>query len=111
MITVQILEPDDLIDGNDWCRPLQIISMGGGASDYYSFKSCYSGTPENNAEWVQVKHVIGSCWFGRPVRAFNDGLNYEFVRGDVPRKHRLNMRGYKSIFEFEKRTSKITEDD
>ena len=101
MIKVSILEEDDIIYAEDWCRPLQIVSMNGGHSDYYSFRSCYSGTPENNAEWVKVKHVIGSCWFGKKVKELNrDGARYEFLRGDVPISHQLDMRGYSSLYEL-----------
>ena len=96
MIGVQILEEDDLIHPDDWCRPLTITSMSGGMSDSYSFKNAYSGLPENNVKWVQVKHVLGSCWHGRPVSEFCKSLGYrhEFVRGDVPVKHRLPLKGY-----------------
>jgi hypothetical protein len=37
MINVQILEANDIVDPEDWCRPLSIVSMSGGHSDYYSF--------------------------------------------------------------------------
>lgn len=103
MIAVQILEDHDILEPDDWCRPLQIVSMSGGMSDYYSFRSCYTGTPENNAEWVQAKHVIGSGWFGQALSEFTHGmkklgLGYEFVRGEVPLDHRLNMKGYSSLW-------------
>ena len=96
MITVQILEPDDLIDAEDWCRPLRLTSMSGGHSDGYSFKSQYSGLPENNVQWCKVKLCIGSIWFGHKTRDFNYKMNmkYEFVRGNVPATHRLDMQDY-----------------
>ncbi len=99
MKTVLILENTDTIGPEDWCRPLSIVSMGGGHSDYYSFKSCYGGTPENNAKWVKVKSVIGECWFGKTVNAFQTALHrpYEFVRGDIPEGHILDMGNYNSI--------------
>ena len=100
MITVQILEGDDRIDGDDWFRPLQISSMS--MSGGYSFKSPYAGTPENNAEWVKVKRVLGKPWFGETIKSFEKamertGLRYEFVRGDIPKSHRLDMRGYSDL--------------
>jgi len=98
MITVSILEDDDTIKADDWCRPLAIVSMSGGSSDSYSFKSCYSGTPENNVKWVQVKHVFGKCWFGEPVSEFNRECEaFEFLRGTPPKEHQLDMRGYNSF--------------
>jgi hypothetical protein len=70
--------------------------MSGGMSDGYSFKSEYTGTPENNAKWVRVKHVIGEGWHGHPIGEFAKALGYrhEFVRGDVPVKHCLPLKGY-----------------
>lgn len=101
MITVQILEDGDRIDPSDWCRPLALTTMSGGMSDEMSFKSCYTGTPENNVEWVRVRDVLGPVWHGRTVREFIAcGLTMEFVRGDVPTSHRLNMRDYNSIAEM-----------
>lgn len=112
MITVKILEDDDVIYAEDWCRPLQIVSMSGGSSDHYSFKSQYTGCPENNVEWVKVKDVIGSCWFGKTVLQFHKDLEkfnsrYEFVRGDVPKSHQLNMKGYNSLWGMEQERKRI----
>lgn len=99
MITVSILEKDDTIKADDWCRPLAIVSMSGGHSDYYSFKSCYTGTPENNAEWVQVKHVLGKCWVGGTVKDYYRAVGHrmEFLRGTPPKKHQIDMRDYNSL--------------
>jgi hypothetical protein len=99
MIDVQILEPHDTIQPTDWCRPLTLVSMSGGMSDSYSFRSMYSGTPENNVKWVPVQAQLGSVWFGQTVDSFNcDGMQpYEFVRGDIPKSHQLDMRGYTDI--------------
>ena len=96
MKTVQILEPDDTVDPEDWCRPLVLISMSGGHSDGYSFKNAYSGTPENNVKWVKVKDQFGPIWFGKMTRVINYeiGMRYEFVRGDLPSTHILSMKDY-----------------
>lgn len=99
MIQVQILDDDDIVEPTDWCRPLCLTTMSGGLSDSYSFKSCYSGSPENNVEWVQVQDVFGPCWRGRTVREFKMSeysIPREFIRGNVPRSHRLDMKGYSS---------------
>lgn len=101
MITVQILEDDDEVHPEDWCRPLTLQTMGGGHSDYMSFKSCYRGTPENNVEWVKVKFVFGEVWYGSKVRKFDPPLvPYEFLRGDPPKSHRLSMKGYTDLSRF-----------
>ena len=99
MIQVSILEKDDIIQADDWCRPLSIVSMSGGHSDSYSFKSCYTGTPENNVEWVQVKHVIGKFWIGLTVNDYTNAVQHrmEFLRGTPPRQHQINMRDYSSL--------------
>lgn len=112
MITVNILEAADTIMPTDWCRPLSITSMSGGHSDYYSFKNQYSGCPENNAQWVQVKCVIGKPWLGKTVGEFNKAMHscgpkYEFLRGDLPRGHKLNMSGYTDLSKL----SRHSEDD
>lgn len=99
MKTVQILEAGDAIHPEDWCRPLQITSMNGGHSDYYSFESPYTGAPENNAKWVKVKFILGKGWHGKLVSEYTKAMRefnyvYEFVRGEIPNSHKLNLRGY-----------------
>lgn len=102
MLVIHMLEPTDILEPNDWCRPLQIVSMSGGHSDYYSFQSNYTGTPENNAKWVRAKCVIGKPWFGKPVGEYLEGmrelgLSWEFVRGPIPARHQLDMKGYTDL--------------
>lgn len=98
MITVQLLEKDDVVEPEDWCRPLAITSMSGGHSDYYSFQSAYSGAPENNLKWVKVKYILGRGWHGKTVAEIDKGLGewmkYEFIRGDVPKRQLLNLKDY-----------------
>ena len=96
MRAVSILEQFDRIEPTDWCRPLQLIQ---GFSDGISFRSCYTGTPENNVKWVLVKHVLGASWFGKTVHDIGVclGEQYEFVRGEVPVAHRLNMQDYNQL--------------
>lgn len=97
MKAVNILEPHDTITATCWCRPLVLQTMGGGMSDSISFKSCYSGTPENNAKWVRVVDQIGPHWIDKTVAEFNESMSYEFILGDPPREHRLNMSDYSSM--------------
>ena len=98
MITLQLLEADDAVHPDDWCRPLQLITMNGGHSDYYSFESCYTGAPENNVKWVKVKYILGRGWHGCTVADIDFGLGkfvkYEFVRGDIPQRSKLNLSDY-----------------
>jgi hypothetical protein len=102
MLTVQLLENEDTIKPNDWCRPLFLITMSGGMSDSMSFKSCYGGIPENNVEWCKVKHVFGKPWFGSTVAEVKNMMQeeYEFIRGDIPKSHALNMKGYTKLNEL-----------
>ena len=102
MKTVVILEPHDIITPDCWCRPLVLQTMSGGMSDSMSFKSCYSGTPENNTKWVRVTDQAGPYWIGKTVAEFNDLMPYEFIVGDPPEKHCLDMRGYSSMRKFNK---------
>jgi hypothetical protein len=90
MKTVQILELDDCVKPNDWCRPLRLESMSGGLSDSYSFKSMYTGKPENNVKWLRVKEIFGPCWFGKQSKELMKYLPYEFVRGEPPTAHCFN---------------------
>lgn len=92
MKTVAILEANDNIQANDWCRPLSLCSMSGGHSDGYSFTCQYSGKPENNVRWVRVRDQLGECWFGVTIDQFNKEFGnkygrYEFVRGEIPTDH------------------------
>lgn len=89
MKTIQILGPNDPVEPDDWCRPLQLMTMSGGHSDFYSFESMYSGTPENNVKWVRVKDIFGSWLFGKPAKDLMYHIPYEIVRGDIPIDHRL----------------------
>lgn len=98
MISVNILEANDAVEPEDWCRPLSIVSMSGGHSDYYSFQSQYTGAPENNVKWVKVKYILGKPWHGKTVKEIDNGLGeyvkYEFVRGDIPQRQQLSLKDY-----------------
>lgn len=96
MITVQILEADDIVLSSDWCRPLVLRTMSGGHSDSISDKNPYSGRPENNVQWVRVDAVFGKCWFGKPLHTLNTELHmaYEICRGSLPADHCLTEELY-----------------
>lgn len=101
MITVQMLEKDDIVEPEDWCRPLSIVSMSGGYSDHYSFQSQYTGAPENNVKWVKVKYILGKVWHGKTVGEIDSGLGrfvkYEFIRGDIPSRQILSLKDYSVV--------------
>lgn len=94
MKMLTLLEDDDIVSSHDYCRPLEISQDG--QSDYISFKSMYSGAPENNLKWARVDEIYGEYWYGKTVKEFNapfKGCTYnrkrptEFVRGDIPDDH------------------------
>jgi len=98
MINIQLLEQDDIVEPEDWCRPLSITSMSGGHSDYYSFQSQYTGAPENNVKWLKVKYILGRGWHGKTVAEIDAKLGkfvkYEYVRGNIPTRSKLSLSGY-----------------
>ena len=98
MISIQILEPNDIVKATDWCRPLLLVTMCGGHSDYYSFESDYSGTAQNNVKWVRIRDVFGPRWFGKAAKEFSKYTPHEIVRGSIPKKHQLT--GHKSLHTF-----------
>jgi len=87
MLNISIIEDDEIVNQDDWCRPLQISYQ----PDGYRENSCYGGCPENNLKWARVHETIGKCWFDRSVSFLNDNVlyrKYEFVRGEIPLTHR-----------------------
>ena len=93
MINLSLLEADDILQETDWCRPLILHTMSEW-SDGYSFKSIYTGRPENNLKWCQVKDALPFGWSGKTVGEFNNrvpALPYEFIRGNIPKSDQLNM--------------------
>lgn len=93
MIQIQLLEPQDVLQGTDWCRPLILQTMSGGMSDSYSFECEWSGKPENNTKWVNVSEIFPN-WIGESVEHVINSLQvcqafvpYEFVRGNIPVQH------------------------
>ncbi len=86
MYNLIYLEGDDIVNENDWCRPMHIVYQAGG----YSENSEYSGWPLNNLKWARVNETVGKCWFNRSVYDFQKILarNYEFIRGEIPEKNK-----------------------
>jgi hypothetical protein len=90
MYQIAILTSKDVIKKGDWCRPLSLSTMSGGMSDYYSFKSEFSGSPENNTLWCRVERIM-PFWIGASVSSYNEKMKeinkWEFIRGQIPESH------------------------
>lgn len=98
MITIQILEPEDILLPNDWVRYMEIQYIG--QSDYVQTRNPYGGTPINFFGWLPVNQILGSCWLNRPLGDFlraNERLDkphqpiaaLEFARGPIPKEHQM----------------------
>lgn len=95
MKTVQLLESDDVIDAEDWCRPLVIE---------YNYccevpTECRwlneTVTPVNNMKWVKVKYILSDNWYNKTVAEVNElRICYEFARGEVPIENQLDLTDY-----------------
>lgn len=84
MKTVQILEDDDVITGNEYVRAITFIESENPGCNKFS---CYGGRPENNTLWVPFSDVFGTWCIGYTVGELREKMNnyrYEFVLGDVP---------------------------
>lgn len=87
MIPVNILEDDDVIRKDDWCRPLilRIIS-----DDRIEFTCPHTDKPTNNVKWRRVSLTI-PFWIGVSVgkyhRKVGDSVRFEFIRGSIPEYH------------------------
>lgn len=88
MKTVQILEPSDVIQADDFIR--QLFLDYDGQSDYLPTSSAYSGRRINRLGWIRASEMC-PAWVGKSVQnACMDEFNtpsHEFMRGDIPRSH------------------------
>jgi hypothetical protein len=95
MISVQILEDDDVILADDLVRQLSLTYTG--QSDYLATTATYGGGPINRLGWIRAD-VVCPFWVGKAVGKFRKAMlgrdrhaceisNYEFVRGPVPKSH------------------------
>jgi hypothetical protein len=90
MVKLELLENNDAVRSDDFCRPL---GLSFSESDRVYETSEYSGKPINNLKWVVVREVFGDCWFGKTVAEINGGeTKHEFVRGGLPESHCLKGR-------------------
>jgi len=98
MIQIQLLEEDDIINPTDFCRPLSLQYSE--FSNSIFTKATYSGSPINNMKWCRVQFILGKCWHGKKIKEYNskDSIRkLEFVRGQIPDSHLLDMDGYTII--------------
>lgn len=108
MRQIFLLDDEDVLQCDDWCRPLAFESYDGGRSDFYAFESTYSRSPINNAKWVQVDQVF-PAWVGKTLgqtrQAFDkleSGFRYEVVRGELPSTHTMLSREQRIQAQFAK---------
>jgi hypothetical protein len=87
MTPVLILGQEDEVLSGDFCRPLNIDATG---------SSCNAeGYPKNFVKWVKVSLVIPTYFCGLKVKSlWEEGYKFEFVRGELPDAHKLDMRLY-----------------
>lgn len=90
MKTIQILDPEDAVQKQDFCRPLHIDARG---------NSCDSdGYPTNFVKWAPVSVMIPEYFHYLSVGSLREeGYNFEFARGDIPAQHKLDMRLYPTV--------------
>lgn len=87
MNPVFILDDNDTICESDYYRPTEILYSDLGE---IHFTNTYSGRPINHLKWLPVRHNIWNGWYGKTVAEFNSkGIQHEFCRGVLPRKHIL----------------------
>jgi hypothetical protein len=98
MKNIFILEPEDIINPEDWVRPLYFPQSTYGDQIFINSINEYSGTPEGNIKWIKVKDFMGDFWYGKTIKEFHDGYSkaynielrfskYEFIRGEIPDDH------------------------
>ncbi len=96
MKQIMLLDNTDIVLPTDWCRPLSLTLSKFGALSEPDLSSKHLGTPINNTKWVQAAKIFDPAWFEMEstVQSFSISLNYEFVRGDIPESHQLDIARY-----------------
>lgn len=92
MKSMQMLEPDDLLQAEDWVRPLVYHPATAQGEIVVNSISAY-GLPINHPKWIRARVSFGSCWFGKKLKELDPNREYEFLRGDIPQSHRLDLKG------------------
>jgi len=93
MISIQLLEKDDIVRKDDWIRPLQFRGSDFGDIAICKF-STWGGRPQDFHKWIRVQDALGDLWLNKSVKYIHKKLNmeYEFVRGDIPKNNIWNWR-------------------
>jgi hypothetical protein len=95
MISIAMLEDNDVIQADDFVRQLSLIYTG--QSDYLATNATYGGSPMNRLGWIPAKYMC-PAWVNKTVGEFNQAMMgrdrhateksvYEFIRGAVPKDH------------------------
>lgn len=86
MITISMLEDDDVIKADDWCRPLR---LWGNDTGEVQPPNEYKGRTTNNVKWCKAD-IMMPIWVGRRVIEYHEAIKYikyEFIRGNIPENH------------------------
>jgi len=96
MISVNILEADDIIHPDDYYRPL-MRSADFSQSDSWLRRSCYGGGPLDHLRWAPVWLILGRVWWGKRYARYMDVASrpFEAVRGNVPKENILDLTEWK----------------
>ena len=95
MKNIFILEPEDIIDPEDWIRPLYFPQIHDDNRVQINYFNEYGGTPSGNIKWIRVKDLLGDFWYGKTIKEFHDSYSkcyntelrrskFEFIRGEIP---------------------------
>ena len=81
MKIIYLLEEDDVIEKNDFIRPLYRMA------DYS--QSCDDWSEGDYFKWKPTHKALGDFWFGKTHGEFIKGTRfvYEFCRGEIPQGH------------------------
>ncbi len=92
MIGIYLLEDDDVIQADDWIRPLNL--MYNGQSGELHTTSIYGGTPINRLGWIPVKYYC-PAFINQTVadyrRVMKEFHRYELARGPIPKSHQEHL--------------------
>jgi hypothetical protein len=98
MHRITILDVGDVINPNDWMRPLYRSADYDALSDSWHETSTYGGGPLDHLKWAPVWLKLGSVWWGSTYEEYinfntEGSMMYEFVRGAIPKSHALDIDG------------------
>lgn len=90
---IYLLEGSDVINPNDFMRPLARSADFDCISDAWQETSCYGGGPLDYLRWARVYMVLGAVWWGSKYQEYQSfgtvQRPYEFARGEIPLDHQL----------------------